>query len=51
MLVQRDTTTARELVLGTERGICPTAAGVWRFELAAAAGEGAVIAQLWRMPM
>lgn len=51
VLMQRDTTTDRELVLGAERGICPNANGVWRFELAAHAGEGDVIAQLWRMPI
>jgi hypothetical protein len=50
VLMQRDTTTERELVLGSERGICPTEVGMWRFELGVAAGEGAVIAQLWRMP-
>lgn len=51
VLVQRDTTVGRELVIGTARGICPSDAGVWRFELVAAGGEGAVIAQLWRLPM
>ena len=51
VLAQRDTTVGRELVIGSERGICPSDAGAWRFELVATGGEGAVIAQLWRMPM
>lgn len=51
VLVQRDTTVAGELVIGTARGICPSDAGAWRFELVATGGEGAVIAQLWRLPM
>ncbi len=51
VLVQRDTTVGRELVIGTERGLCPSDAGAWRFEVVATGGEGAVIAQLWRLPM
>lgn len=51
VLVQRDTTVGRELVIGTERGLCPSEAGAWRFEVVAAGGEGDVIAQLWRLPM
>jgi hypothetical protein len=51
VLSQRDTTVSRELVIGTERGLCPSDTGLWRFELRAAAGSGDVIAQLWRLPM
>ena len=51
VLRQRDATASGELVIGTERGICPSEAGAWRFEVGVAAGHGAVIAQLWRMPM
>lgn len=51
VLVQRDTSRARELVLGAERGLCPSDSGLWRFEVVAAGGAGAVIAQLWRLPI